>query len=386
MQTNSPRRGADSIRAFWQRVSEGMEIQQLWPQFQKEARASYQLYSKEVEWKRAQGESGWKRFWRVAKGMFWAMVMKLSPARRVLFLIALVLLVYPGFDIRYKQFQFQMPYLAFFGGIALLVLLALELADRVTMKRDLEIAKDIQSWLMPVQPPQIPGVDIAFATRAANTVAGDYYDAFLRSAGADERKDRLLLIVADVAGKSVPAALLMATLQASLRTLAVQPASPLELIERLNRYACEQNLGRHRFTTAFLAELELTTGRLTYVNAGHNWPVLRRGSGAIERLRTGGLPLGIMTGRPYECSQTTLQPGDLLLIFTDGLIEAENDREEEYGETRMLEAAFSLSGGSASDLIKRLMASVEAFVGPAPQHDDITCLVMRVGSPSNVSV
>jgi sigma-B regulation protein RsbU (phosphoserine phosphatase) len=312
--------------------------------------------------------------------MFWAMMMKLSPARRVLFLIALVLLVFPGLDIRYKQFQFQMPYLAFFGGIALLVLLALELADRVTMKRDLEIARDIQSWLMPVEPPRIPGVDIAFATRAANTVAGDYYDVFLRSATTEERKDRLLLVVADVAGKSVPAALLMATLQASLRTLSVTATSPLELIERLNRYACEQNLGRQRFTTAFLAELELATGNLSYVNAGHNWPVLRRGSGAIERLETGGLPLGIMSGAHYECGQTTMRPGDLLVVFTDGLIEAENDKEEEYGEGRMLGIVFNASGTSAADLIKRLMGSVEAFVGLAPQHDDITCMVLRMGS------
>lgn len=378
MQTNSRRRAPNSIRAFWQRISDGIAIQQLWPQFQRETRASYQLYSKEVEWKRAQGESGWKRFWRVAKAMFWAMMMKLSPGRRILFLIALVLLVLNGPDIHYRQIEIQLPNLAFFGGIALLILLALELADRVTMKRDLEIAKDIQSWLMPVQPPRIPGIDIAFATRAANTVAGDYYDAFLRSIAAEDSKDRLLIIVADVAGKSVPAALLMATLQASLRTLSVQPTSPLELIEGLNRYACEQNLGRHRFTTAFLAELELATGRLTYVNAGHNWPVLRRGSGVIERLRTGGLPLGIMTNRPYECSQTMLQPGDLLLIFTDGVIEAENDREEEYGETRMLGTISGAPGASAADLIKRLMASVEAFVGLAPQHDDITCLVLRM--------
>ena len=380
MPTNSHRKAAGSVQAFWRRVSDGIEIQQLWSQFHREARASYQLYSKEIDWTRAQGESKWKRFRRVGTALFWAMMMKLSPGRRVLFLIALVLLVFPGFDIRSNQTEVHMPNLAFFGGIALLVLLALELADRVTMKRDLQIAREIQSWLMPAEPPQVAGVDIAFATRPANTVAGDYYDAFLRSDSTGERKDRLLLIVADVAGKSVPAALLMATLQASLRTLSVQPASPLELIERLNRYACEQNLGRQRFTTAFLAELELSTGNLAYINAGHNWPVLRRGWGAIERLETGGLPLGIMAGARYECGQTTMKQGDLLLIFTDGLIEAENDREEEYGEARMLGTAFGFSGGSAADLIRRLIASVEAFAGLAPQHDDMTCLVLRMGS------
>ncbi len=150
------------------------------------------------------------------------MVLKLSPARRVLFVIALILLVFPGFDFHYREVEAQMPNFSFFGAIALLVLLALELADRVTMKRDLEIAKEIQTWLMPASPPQTPGFEMAFATRPANTVAGDYYDAFLRPVTADSMMagSPLLLVVADVAGKSVPAALLMATLQASLHTLA----------------------------------------------------------------------------------------------------------------------------------------------------------------------
>jgi phosphoserine phosphatase RsbU/P len=377
---------ANSLRTFWQRVSDGIQIQQLWAQFRAEARASYELYSKEVDWTRLQGESGWKRLWRVIKGLFWAMMMKLSPGRRVLFLIALVLLVLPDFDFSYGETEIQAHLnSAFMGGVALLILLAFELADRVMMKRDLEIAREIQTWLMPAAPPQVPGVDIAFATRPANTVAGDYYDAFFRPpAGVfepqslvPERDARLLLVVADVAGKSVPAALLMATLQASLRTLAALPTSLLELVGGLNQYVCAQNLGGQRFTTAFLAELEPTTGRLTYVNAGQNWPVLRRGSGAIDRLETGGLPLGIKPDARYECGATILAAGDLLLIFSDGLIEAENQKEQEYGEPRMLGVANSLFGGSAADVLKQLMASVDAFVGLARRHDDITCLVLR---------
>jgi len=174
------------------------------------------------------------------------------------------------------------------------VLLALELADRVAMKRDLEIAREIQSWLMPSTPPSVEGVDMAFTTRPANTVAGDYYDAFFRP------NHHLLIAVADVAGKSIPAALLTATLQASLRTLAAIPSSLPDLVSRVNRYACEQSLDGRRFTTAFLAELEPATGCLTYVNAGHNWPVLRHATGAIERLEAGGLPLGINTAVPYH--------------------------------------------------------------------------------------
>ncbi len=367
------------FRNFWLRISDGVAVQQLWSQFHSDARASYRLYAREVDWTRGKDERRNRRVRRVVSGLFWAMVLKLSPARRVLFVFALVLLVFPGFDFHYGNAEAQMPNLSFFGAIGFLILLALELADRVTMKRDLEIAKEIQTWLMPAAAPAVPGVEIAFATRPANTVAGDYYDAFLRpdraalSAGCPP----LLLIVADVAGKSVPAALLMATLQASLHTLAGLCATPLELIERLNRYACEQNVGGRRFTTAFLAELDPVTRQLTYVNAGHNWPVLRRASGTLERLQTGGVPLGLMPGARYECEQATLAPGDLLLVFTDGLVEAEDDNEEEYGEFRMLTTLNTHSTGSAGEILQKLMASADRFVGSAPQHDDITCLVLR---------
>jgi serine phosphatase RsbU (regulator of sigma subunit) len=145
-----------------------------------------------------------------------------------------------------------------------------------------------------------------------------------------------------------------------------------------DRYACEQSLQGRRFTTAFVAELEPATGALTYVNAGHNWPVLRHASGAIERLEAGGLPLGISTAQPYHCGAATLSPGDLLLIFTDGLVEAEDDREHEYGEERMLPVVQTLESATAAEAIKRIMSSVDAFVGLTRQHDDITCLGLRM--------
>jgi serine phosphatase RsbU (regulator of sigma subunit) len=368
-------------RSFWQRISDGVAIQQLWSQFHSEARASYRLYSAEVDWSRSPNEKRGKRTRRIINALFWAMVMKLTPARRVVLVIALLMLVWPGFNFHFGNGdEMQIPNLSFLGEILLFVLLALELADRVTMKRDLQIAKEIQTWLMPAAPPQVPGVDIAFATRPANTVAGDYYDAFLRShpAHSDGGSAPLLLIVADVAGKSVPAALLMATLQASLRTLTGVCNTPLELIERLNRYCCEQNQGGRRFTTAFLAELDPVSKVLTYINAGHNWPVLRRAPGTIERLETGGLPLGLMPNARYESGEVALAPGDSLVIFTDGLIEAENDKEEEFGEERMLRILRSRSDMRAAEVLQDLMTSADQFVGTAPQHDDITCLVMRL--------
>ncbi|HLJ51091.1 MAG TPA: PP2C family protein-serine/threonine phosphatase [Bryobacteraceae bacterium] len=363
-----------SIQTFWRRVSDGIAVNQLWAQFRAEARESYTFYSKEVDFARAEGESGGKRFWRIAQALFWALMMKLSPGRRVLFMVALVLLVLPGFRIQRGDFYFEMDNLSFFGGIVMLILLALELADRVAMKRDLEIAREIQGWLMPSSAPQIPGVDIAFATRPANTVAGDYYDAFFRPGAEGER---LLLVVADVAGKSMPAALLMATLQASLRTLAAIPSTLPELATRLNQYACAQSMAGQRFTTAFLAELETATGQMIYVNAGHNWPLLRHGTGVLERLEAGGLPFGIKPDAKYDSGTTQLGAGDLLLIFTDGLVEAENEKQDEYGEPRLLNSFNTALGGTASDALKRIMTAVDGFVGPTRQHDDITCLVLR---------
>jgi phosphoserine phosphatase RsbU/P len=377
-------RAVKQARSFWQRVSEGISVQQLWAQFGAEARASYGLYFREVDWEIVEGESGWKHFWRVSRALFWAMMMKLSPARRVFFLCALVLVFLALFNLRLFGWPREL-YIAL-AACSLLFLLALELADRVTMKRDLEIAKEIQRWLVPSVPPTIPGLDIAFTTRPANTVAGDYYDAFLRPApGGPEPagnpaalpSQRLLLVVADVAGKSVPAALLMATFQASLHTLARASMALPDLVEALNGYACAHSLGGLRFTTAFLADLEPAARALTYVSAGHNPPILRRAAGQIERLEAGGLPLGIAPSARHDYGNITLDSGDLLVIFTDGVVEAENATGEEYGEARLLQLLSSTPRAEARDDLSRLMASVDAFVGAARQHDDITCLVLR---------
>jgi sigma-B regulation protein RsbU (phosphoserine phosphatase) len=375
------------LDVFWQRVTEGLEVQVLWTQFVAEARASYSLYTREVDWAALERESGARRFFRTASALFWAMLLKLSPARRVFLLIALALGILALTSARIEKtdggVRTQLPgnfslVLLALGG--LVFLLALELADRVTMKRDLEIAREIQRWLVPAVPPQVPGVDIAFATRPANTVGGDYYDAFLRGPHpTDPAATRLFLVVADVAGKSVPAALLMATFQASLRSLALTPGSLPELVAGLNRYACAHSLGGRRFTTAFFAELDPTTRALTYIGAGHNAPILRRTSGRLERLEASSLPLGIDAQVRYECGTATLEAGDLLVIFTDGLVDAVNAKDEDYSESRLLEALRPPSDASAEQTLKSLMAAVDAFVGATRQHDDITCLILRVG-------
>jgi serine phosphatase RsbU (regulator of sigma subunit) len=362
-------------REFWQRVSEGRDIDDLWSQFVADARSSYGFYGKDVDWEEVHKLPAWKRPFRVAYQLFWAMMMKLTPARRVLLLIAVILLAISGIRIQGNHSDSQVDF-TFISALLFLLLLSLELADKVTMKRDLEIAREIQSWLVPSAPPVVLNAEIAFWTRPQNSVAGDYYDAFypLDDAVAG---GKLMLVMADVAGKSVPAALLMATLQASLHTLATEGRPLVELAERLNQYACGHSLDGQRFTTAVLAEYDPTSRQLEYVNAGHNAPVLRHKNGGVERLPSSSLPLGISPGHSFSSSVVQLQAGDTLVLFTDGVVEAFNAAGEEYSDGRWLNAILSAPQLSAQNTLQRLMKSVEDFVGNTRQSDDITCLVLQ---------
>jgi len=370
------------LRAFWARLTEGFQLEQLWGQFKSEAQAGYVLYSKDVDWEAIGREkSKFKRILLSGWALFQAILMKLSPARRVLLVFALLLLVFHP-DVRWGNNEVNLDFVGL-AALILFMLLALELADRVTMKRDLEIAREIQQWLVPSEPPQIPGMDIAFATRPQNTVAGDYYDAFLRpmpQAGATPPS--LLVVVADVAGKSVPAALLMATFQSGLRALSATPATLDEIVVGLERYARAHSLEGRRFTTAFLAEIDPQTRAMRYINAGHNYPILRRASGGIERLEIGGPPFGVPLFTddeiPYGVGRIQLEPGDLLFIFTDGVAEAVNEGGEEFGEARIVPAILSMASGTATAVLNRVMSDVNTFVGYARQHDDITALVLRI--------
>jgi len=361
-------------------VTEGLALSQLWSQFEAEARASYRLYSKDVAAKTPEGLTPRGHHLHVVKEFFWAVFEKLSPARRVLLLVSLVMLILPHAGFQYsgqggKAYTVEFD-LHFWGGLILLLLLLLEIGDRVVMKRDLQIAREIQTWLLPGAAPQIPGLAIAYATRPANTVAGDYYDVFPRP-GKTNDDNRVVLAVADVAGKSIPAAMLMATFQASLKTLSTAQVALPELAANMNRYACSNSQGGLRFTTAFLAEYDPVRRTIHYINAGHNNPILRRTSGQIERLTVGGLPFGIMPEATYESATLTLEPGDWLVVFTDGLVEAVNARDEEYGEVRLLSAIEAGRSVEPADLLRRLMNDLDIFVGNTPQHDDVTCMLLK---------
>jgi sigma-B regulation protein RsbU (phosphoserine phosphatase) len=364
------------VGAFWDRVSEGHQVDALWAQMSADARATYGFYGRDVDWEVINAMPRWRRPFHIAKQFFWALMMKLSPARRVLLLAALVLFALSSVRFRIDNNNVLDARFEWISALLILLVLALELADKVIMKRDLEIAREIQNWLVPSVAPDVPGGDIAFATRPQNSVAGDYYDAFFPTATAAEG-GKLMLVVADVAGKSVPAALLMATMQASLRTVAGDDAPLDALVARLNRYASAYSLDGRRFTTAILALYDPASGELTYVNAGHNAPVLRRADLSMEFLDKGGLPLGIESSAVYETGTVSLHAGDILVMFTDGVVEAFNAAGEEFGNGRWLNAIRNLPPGTATQSLQFLMRHVDEFVGATRQSDDITCLVFQ---------
>ena len=329
-----------ATQQFWRRVTDGLELNQLWTQFHTEARASYRLYQRDYG-ARARQETQPRGLFHTVLEFLWAILEKLSPARRVLLLLGIVFLILPGAGFSHPgksgELEFVEVSFHFYAGILLFIVLMLEISDRVVMKRDLEIARDIQSWLLPATPPPVPGLAIAFTTRPANTVAGDYYDVFARPATAPG-ETRFLLAVADVAGKSIPAALLMATFQASLKTLSAIPCSLAELVTGNEPVRLQQQPRRPALHYGVPGGVRSAQPRPSPISTPATTP---RFSGAaraaVERLTIGGLPLGFLPAHGYESGSLVLQAGDWLAIYTDGVVEAMNQRDEEYGEQRLVQ-------------------------------------------------
>ena len=246
-----------------------------------------------------------------------------------------------------------------------------EIARRERMSREIEIARDVQLKLFPQRIPEIDGIDCAGACRPAQGVGGDYYD-FLALPGG-----KLGVALGDVAGKGIPAALLMASLQASLRGQRLSgPADLAHMMTNMNRLIFDSSPD-NRYATFFYGELDPATRRLDYVNAGHNAPMIFRGSGALERLPATGPVIGLVDGGRYEQRSTALGPGDMLVVYSDGISEAMNADDEEWGEQRLSASVGERRDGDAGSLIAYLFERADAFVAGAIQHDDMTLVVVR---------
>ena len=381
-------------RQFFSRYTHDLTSEELGKLFTRETPEAYRFFARGINTAELEGLPWHKRAVKYAQAFFLAFTMRLSPARRLMYGVALAFAVigliqlFAGFG----WVRVPIPIALFFvhvripaplfadGTIALLsgfllmnLLVLLEVADRLSLKRDLEVAKEIQSAMLPNGTWSGPGVEAFGLTKPANTVGGDFYDILPQPDGT------VIVALGDVAGKASPAALLMALALAMLRTL-VDLALPLPtLVQRLNLQIV-RHAPASRFITLFLASFHPATGRLEFVNAGQTPPLLRRQNGTIERLMSGGVALGMFEGSEYQVGEVHLQPGDALLMYSDGMTEVESPDGQPFDEAG-LERTLALYAGAyqksaAAEIGRAVFDAVERHRRDQRLQDDLTVLVL----------
>ncbi len=365
----------DSLRQLFTRDVTPEGLRSL---LQREARDTFRFLTREVDLEDLSGLPWYQRHPRSLWRFFLAVSYRLSPWRRVLFAASVLLLAlgWMGVLVRVLSvgpFSLE-PVLTWQtwllgAATALFFVLVLELRDKLGLKGDLEVARQIQFGLLPFEPFERDGFSIVSAMRPANTVGGDYFDII------DLGGSRLAIAVGDVAGKAMPAALLMALLQGSLRTLLSADFRGEVVVSKLNAHLCA-NIPSNRLVTFFYAELDTATGEMRYVNGGHNPPFLIRGGEPSARLGATGMALGVLPETPYEAMTLQLEPGSRLLMYTDGVTEATNPADEEYGDVRLEAYVRSRVREPGRQLIDGILDDVLRFCGTARPHDDMTLMFL----------
>jgi serine phosphatase RsbU (regulator of sigma subunit) len=246
-----------------------------------------------------------------------------------------------------------------------------ERLEKRRMEEELKVASEIQMRLQPFAPPRLEGWDMTGVSFPCREIGGDYYDFIQR-----KRDNRLVVAVGDVSGKGTGAALLMSSLHAAVRAQSQARSTISEVMGEINQYIFE-NSPPNKFLTLFYAELDPETGTLAYSNGGHNPPMMVRQNGDVERLDTGGLPIGMMQGVAYEQAIVTFEPGDVLVIYSDGITESVNEREEEFEEERLIEVVKNNTGRSASGIRDRIDEALSRFVGTTAPVDDMTLMIIK---------
>jgi sigma-B regulation protein RsbU (phosphoserine phosphatase) len=357
------------------------DVQHIWADFQRYGfkrtirRTYLELHDFYLDAQAKEQLRGMGRFRRTINLAFWlltSLFLKLTPARRMLLALS-VLFMLQATDVEHQgqttTISIHFPLL----GIATLVLiLMLELKDKLVARDELAAGRSVQQALMPETSPQIPKWDVWLFTRSANDVGGDLVDY------VPVEPQRFGLALGDVAGKGLPAALLMAKLQSTLRALADEGTTLAALGERMNRILCRDGLP-NRFATLVYLEVCAQSGSVRLLNAGHLPPLVLRAE-RIEELPTGSMALGMLPEATYFEQSVELADGDTLIVFSDGLTEATNDRDEFFGDERMQAHLPVPPRTSAKDIGTRLVAAVDEFVGDARPHDDLSLIVLRRAS------
>jgi phosphoserine phosphatase RsbU/P len=254
-----------------------------------------------------------------------------------------------------------------------------EQLDRERLEHELQLASEIQQRFQPTAPPHVAGYELQGISFPCYEIGGDYYDFIERSDG------RMIIALGDVSGKGTAAALLMSSLHAAVHAQASSHSSLSETISAVNNYLAE-NIPSNRFVTLFYAELDPQTGSLSFINAGHNPPLIVHAAGTVENLSSGGLPLGIMPHSPYREGRTQLQPGDVMVIYSDGVSEAVNPQGEEFGTARLHSVVSLNIERSASGIRDRIESALTKFAQGMPAADDITLVIVKRQAEGSLSV
>jgi serine phosphatase RsbU (regulator of sigma subunit) len=392
-------RPANRLADFFDNYTKDLKAEDLQRLFTHDTRDAYKFFTRGADSEAMKRLPWHQRIVAEVRVLFLAFSMKLSPARRVLFggslLLAMVGLfnLLRGFGIiEIARLPFgisvglpgplfrQGTWSLLFAFILMNLLMLLEVADRLSLKNDLEIARDIQQAMLPSGVYSAPGVETFGTSRPANTVGGDFYDILPLEDG------RLVVAVGDVAGKGSPAALLMALLLAILRTLVDEKLEPAELITRLNVQVC-RHAPSSRFITLFYGVYQPLTGELTYVSAGHMPPLILRRDGHIDRLADGGIALGMFEHSTYTTGRAVIQPDELVAVYSDGITEAENPAGTPFDEIG-LETALKNNGTSSLSAIGAAVErAVEQHTDARRFSDDLTILLLRrCTTPATMSV
>jgi phosphoserine phosphatase RsbU/P len=354
--------------------------------FTRDTREAYRFFARHIDDKGLEGLPWYRRVVGRLQLFLRAFALKLSPARRIVFgaslflaLIGLVSLFQVGFVTRdLGRVTIVLPGLILpDGSLSLLfafalmnLLVLLEVADRLSLKNDLEIAREIQQAMLPPGLYSAPGVETIGLSRPANTVGGDFYDILPRDGG------RVAIAVGDVAGKGSPASLLMALLLAMMRTLIDEGLEPADLVGRLNVQISRHAPG-NRFITLFYGVYDPAAGDLVFVNAGHTPPLLMRANGGFHRLMDGGVALGMFDRSSYQVGCAALQPGDLLAVYSDGITEAENPKGIPFDERGLQKVLRANGRGDIAAIGAAVTRAVEAHTADSRLADDLTVLLLR---------
>ncbi len=364
---------------FFETYTRGLTKVDIERLFTRDTLEAYKFFSRNIDFDELKKQPWHLRMLGRARLLFLAFTLKLTPARRLIYGIALLSSLIGLMELFREVHFLLIPHPAFAPGTLWLLagfllvnlLVLLEVADRLSLKNDLEIAREIQQSMLPRAAFKAPGIEAFGMTRPANTVGGDFYDIVPLPDG------RVLLALGDVAGKGSPAALLMALLLAMMRTLIDEGLQGADLVSRLNVQIGRHSLPHSRFVTLFLSVLNPATGELSYVNAGQNPPLLRRGNGSYERLRAGGMALGMFENATYTTGATVLEPGDVLVMYSDGITEAEDTFDQPFDEAGVQTVVDSQGWASAKELGWALFEAVETHSRERRLLDDLTVLALR---------